>query len=253
MNEDFIPNRLEAQKVAAERLAQYLFQTYPSSRVALASLSSSEFGLRASFSDSTARIMSSLSYITRSSGPISVIQAIKVAVLALHQSPAQTDAKSIKRILLFIGSEHDVRPPSAFSIAELLQKETVYLDIVVIGTDVANVDILRALVPVDLSANSVFLCVPHSGTVLSDDVLASAIGPGQQMSRVQIPELARRDPELAKALHMSMPNTVSKPKSHGSLSLMLADERPASTQKEVKARRRHDPGEPPPDPAKKRK
>jgi hypothetical protein len=250
MNEDFIPNRLEAQKVAAERLAQYLFQTYPSSRVALGSLSSTEFGLRASFTDSTSRILTSLSYVMRSSGAISVCQAIKVAVLALHQTPCPPD-KTMKRILLFVGSEHDVRPQSALAIADLLQTETVYLDIVVIGTDVANIDILRTLVPTELQPDSVFLCVPQSGTVLSDDVLASGIGPGQQIARAQIPDFARRDPELAKALHMSLPATVAKVTPLGSLSLMLADDRQA-TQKGVKARRRPDPGEPP-DRAKKRK
>jgi hypothetical protein len=159
----------------------------------------------------------------------------------------------MKRILLFIASEHDVHPQTANAIAELLQNETVYLDIVVIGTDVSNVDVLRSLCPTEIVASCVFLVVPHSQTVLSDDVLASGIGPGRQMARVEIPDFAKREPSVAKALHLAVQEGRQKSKQAGSLGPLLDDGTPGKRQKGVRGRRTAEGGEGRRDGGKKRK
>jgi hypothetical protein len=111
----------------------------------------------------------------------------------------------LKRILEFVGGPHDIaNSEGAAEIADLLATEGVFLDVVVIGSDVVQRDLLRRLIPSKSAHLSTFLEILSSPTILSDNVLASAIGPGPQMAKVQIPELAKTDPDLAQALSLSI-------------------------------------------------
>jgi hypothetical protein len=78
----------------------------------------------------------------------------------------------------------------------LLAADQVSLDLVILGRDAERVDLLKRL------AASV-LEVPHSDTVLSDDVLASQIGPGPN-SKIPIAEYAKADPGFAQAVSLSI-------------------------------------------------
>jgi 26S proteasome regulatory subunit N10 len=220
INGDFHPNRLDAQKQTAERFAQYLFSVNPQSRVAIGTLSETEFGIRASFSSNFVRICESLRTLNASTGVLNVSKGIRCAILAQRHS--NSSESCIRRIMVFIGSENDVTTPRMTEdIAQLLLKENIFLDVIVIGREVRNGALLKTLIPDQMATRSVFLEVPFSATVLSDNVLASSIGPGQQMAKVQLPELAKNDPELARALSLSSQRVTSKKDSGGSLQMLL--------------------------------
>jgi 26S proteasome regulatory subunit N10 len=199
---DFSPTRLCAQKLTVERLAQFLFSVNVQSQVALCTLSGSQYGVRASFTSSSLRLAGALSLVTAGSGVACLAAGIKWAVLALRHCQHDITAR---RILAFVGGAHDiVNADVAAQVSMLLAEHRVCVDIVVIGNNVANRNLLRAIIPDQLADLCVFLEVKRSETILSDDVLASPIGPGHQMAKVQLPELARADPGLARALSLSI-------------------------------------------------
>jgi 26S proteasome regulatory subunit N10 len=199
---DFFPTRLDAQKLTVERYSQYLFSVNGASQVALCTLSSSQYGVRASFTSLQARVLESLALVTPSTGVLRLSTGIKWAVLALRHCAAEV---ALKRVLAFVGGPHDIASSDvAAEIADLLAAESVFLDVVVIGSDVAQRDVLRRLIPSKSAHACTFLEIVTSTTILSDNVLASAIGPGPQMAKMQIPELAKTDPDLAQALSLSI-------------------------------------------------
>jgi 26S proteasome regulatory subunit N10 len=207
---DFFPTRLDAQKLAVERLSQYLFSVNALSQVAMCALSSSRFGVRASFTSIQSRVMDSLRLVTASTGVLRLAAGIRLAVLALHHCSPDV---ATRRILAFVGAAHDVaNADAAAELAALLLSENVLIDFVVIGCDAFPRDILRMLVPGRTAHMCTFLEVHASATILSDNVLASPIGPGQQMAKLHIPELARADPDLAQALSLSIAQPQTGPR-----------------------------------------
>jgi 26S proteasome regulatory subunit N10 len=206
---DFFPTRLDAQKLTIERLSQYLFSVNSLSQVATFTLSGSQFGVRSSFTNVQSRVIDSLKLVTASPGALRLGAGIRLAVLALHHCSPDV---STKRILAFVGTAHDIaNTDTAIDLAALLHSENVLIDFVLIGSDPFPRDILRMIIPGRTAHLCTFLEVRASATILSDNVLASPIGPGQQMAKVQIPELAKADPELAQALSLSIaePRTLS--------------------------------------------
>jgi 26S proteasome regulatory subunit N10 len=197
---DFYPTRLEAQLSTVERFAQYLFAVEPLSQIALATLCSSECGLRSSFTDSQSRLAQSLRTVTTRCGILSLAQGIRLGILALRHCPVEVVAK---RILAFVGTDHDITDSSASELAGQLYKEKVSLDIVVFGNDVGRVAVLRKLIHPEVASQCTFLRILSSNTVLSDDVMASAIGPGKQEVQMPVSEVAKSDPWLAEALALS--------------------------------------------------
>jgi 26S proteasome regulatory subunit N10 len=207
---DFFPTRLDAQKLTIERLSQYLFSVNALSQVAMCTLSSSQFGLRSSFTNVQSRVMDSLKLVTASTGVIRLAAGIKLAVLALHHCSPDV---VMKRILAFVGAPHDVaNADAAAELAALLLSEKVLIDFVVIGCDSFPRDILRMLIPGRTARMCTFLEVQRSAAILSDNVLASPIGPGQQMAKMQIPGLAKGDPDLAQALSLSIAGPETEPR-----------------------------------------
>ena len=183
IDSDFIPNRLQAQIVATDRLVQYLFKVNKSSEVAVATLSSSEFGIRSSFTNVYSRIEECLQTITTGGPRILVVRGIKWSILALrHINDA--GQKLQKRILMFVASENDVTEKAIPEVTKALKEEGIILDIVLFGSDVPNVDAVKQLVPPQHRNKSVVIQVPLSQTVLSDDVLASGIGPGPHIVKI---------------------------------------------------------------------
>jgi 26S proteasome regulatory subunit N10 len=217
---DFFPTRLDAQKLTVERYSQYLFSVNSASQIALCTLSSSQYGVRASFTSLQTRVLDSLMLVTPSTGLLRLSTGIKWAVLALRHCAAKVASK---RILAFVGGPHDIaNSDGSAEIADLLAIEGIFLDVVVIGSFVAQRDLLRRLIPSKSAHLSTFLEIVSSTTILSDNVLASAIGSGPQISKMQIPELAKTDPDLAQALSLSIaePRTEIDPKAFSILDLL---------------------------------
>jgi 26S proteasome regulatory subunit N10 len=198
---DFYPTRLEAQKQTVKRFAQYLFSVQPSSEVAIGTLCSSEAGIRSSFTNSQCRISNSLLSVTPRCGILTLSIGIQCAILALRRCNRTI---SHRRILAFVGSDHDINCAEiAQNLADQLLVEKVYIDIVVIGPDVPSVRYLKQLIPPKVAAKCHFLHVPSSDTVLSDNVLASPIRPGEESARVPVNDAGIPAADLATALALS--------------------------------------------------
>jgi 26S proteasome regulatory subunit N10 len=196
---DFFPTRLEAQKLTVERYSQFLFGLDSTSQIAISTLSSTQYGVRASFTNSCARLASVLHLITASPGILQLVNGIQWAILALKHSHSNI---LTKRIMAFVGATHDVLTVGiANEISDLLSSSNVFLDVVVLGKDVEHVSALRRMIPPRLSRECTFLEVPQSATVLSDNVLASPIGAGDR-PKPSIAEYALSD--LTTALSMSI-------------------------------------------------
>jgi 26S proteasome regulatory subunit N10 len=194
MDGDFYPTRLEAQKNTVERLAQYLFTLQPSSQLAIGTLCSSECGIRSSFTSCQLRISNSLRPVTSRCGVAQLSLGIHWSILAFHHCNQNI---SLKRILAFVGGDHDILDEAiAVNLADQLLKEKVYIDIVVIGLDVPGVKLLKKLIPTEVESKCHFLEVPNSDTVLSDNVLASPIGSGEESARVPLGDGAISDTDV---------------------------------------------------------
>jgi 26S proteasome regulatory subunit N10 len=200
MDGDFYPTRLKAQTLTVERFAHYLLTVEPLAQIAVGTLSSSEFGVRSSLTGSLKRIIDAVQTVTARAGCARLASGIRWAILALHHCPQDIRTK---RILAFIGSDHDITTINAAELSEKMLAEKVYLDIVVFGPDVPRIPVLRRMIPKAFDQVCTFLTVEKSDTVLSDNVLASPIGPGQQMARIAASDLAKSDPELAQAISLS--------------------------------------------------
>jgi 26S proteasome regulatory subunit N10 len=202
---DFFPTRLEAQKLTVERYAQFLFGLDSMSQIAISTLSSTQYGVRASFTNSCTRLARVVPLISASPGILQLVNGIQWAVLALKHSRSDI---LIKRIIAFVGAAHDVLTFGiASEISDLLSSANVFLDIVVLGKDVEHVSALRRMIPPRLSRECTFLEVPESATVLSDNVLASPIGAGDR-PKPNFGEYTLSD--LTAALSMSMTERAEK-------------------------------------------
>lgn len=212
INADFFPNRLEAQKTATERYAQYLVSVNPESRIATCTLSNTEFGIRSSFTNSREKLVTSMNMISSSGSLLDLLRGIKCAILALRSCNTPLMEK---RILTFVGTD-DIyfNKEEMRSISDTLLKENIYLDIFVIGKSVKNIAILESIIPEPMRPDCVFMVVERSNTVLSDDVLSSPIGPMQ--AKYPISEISVSYPALAAALqaprnHRSSVDIILKP------------------------------------------
>lgn len=178
---DFYPNRLEAQKIAIERLSIYLFSICSYSQVALITMSPDEPGTRSSFTTMSNKISSvlrnihSTSPILKSSSslkpfcPLLLEKSLKTALVTIdhfnYQNPNSGDlidtmpnkennnnneTNSIphieKQIIAFICSKHDVDSDQKVeNIKKAAMSKDTTINIVAFGPDVNDKELLRKL------------------------------------------------------------------------------------------------------------
>lgn len=99
INGDFYPNRIEAQKIAIERLSTYLFSISSYSQVALITMSPDEFGIRSSFTTMSNKINSVLRNINASSH-LSQDSIKKYPINSLEKNPKNNSSENVCPILL---------------------------------------------------------------------------------------------------------------------------------------------------------
>ena len=195
---DFIPNRFDAQKTAVDRLSQYYLSTNPESQFGINTMASEEFGIRSSFTSNHQKIMLSMQNI-KIGGKLLFQKALKNALLSLKHCNAKTEEK---RVLAFIGNDHDINSPEIVKkTVNTFKREDVSLDIVIIGKSVPNVPFLKKIcreIP-----KSFCIEVRECDTVLSDKVLKSEIRPGKKISQINPREFGMSDPNFIRALEMS--------------------------------------------------
>lgn len=222
---DFYPSRLQAQILTAIRYSQFLISENQYSQIAIGTLSNTESGFRASFTNSHQKIENALNNIT-SSGCINFLKGIKCAVLALHHCRSHEALR--KKILAFVGSYDDITKKNATYVSSLLSEECIGLDLVILGNNIPNIKIFEEIVnsiPKELQSN--FLNVIRSNTVLSDDVLSSSIGPGQN-SKILLSEYAKNDPDLLTAINLSNSAAINQ---SPTISMMLQRHNTCNSQK----------------------
>lgn len=198
INEDFIPNRLLAQTICAQRLAQNFSIASPNSQVGVITLSRPEFGIRSSLTPNPTFINNSMQNVKRGKQPIDILHGVKVSVLALKNG---LPTPSEKRILILISSDSTIDDEIANNIVKIADDNNIIIDVVVIGSHVQNVETLRKIN--GNNPKSVFLHIKSCPTIVADFVLATSIG----LKKSEFPsinaKLQRTDPELYNALKES--------------------------------------------------
>ena len=196
---DFYPNRLDAQRLASDRLFQYFTRQSAKTQIGLGTIGTFDFGISASLTTRLEKVSKVMAKINRG-GKINFEHGVRCAYLALrHRDPQLKDRK----IIVFIGTDHGMTPQSAAKLASDLNKEGVGLDIVAIGDQIHDMEILMELVK-NVQIPSHFVHAKSGTVILSDIVLSSPIGPGEGSSRTRLDVSPEEDPEVALAIRQSL-------------------------------------------------
>ena len=173
---DFIPNRLEAQKNTVEIFAQNMYTDNENSQIALGTLSSTEFGIRTSFTSNFNRLRCVMSSITPG-GSVLLEQGIKLAFLAIkHCSIGQS--AGLKMIFfmnyLVLLELNDTTIESINKNLAINRK--VNVQFFIIGNDESNKTqkIVRKIFR--KTKNTSFLIIEPGDQILSDVVMSKEMG-----------------------------------------------------------------------------
>jgi len=199
INGDFYPNRLDAQKLAAERLCQYYSRQSAKNQIGIGTMGSIDFGIAASLTTRIDKISKTIAKISRG-GQCSFENGVKCAFLALHHR--DPDLKE-RRVVVFIGSNHGLSRDTASKLSTLANREGAAVDIVAFGEAIDEMDILSDFVS-QINTKSHFFHARSGTVILSDLVLSSPIGPGEGSSRARLDPSAEEDPEVALAIRQSL-------------------------------------------------
>jgi 26S proteasome regulatory subunit N10 len=199
INGDFYPNRLDAEKIAAERLFQYILRQSAKTQISVGTLGSKQFGIQASLTTRQEKVSKAIAQIKRG-GRAELEQGVRCAFLALrHRDPRL----SKRRVIVLIGSQHTMTEESADKLAADANREGVAIDIVAFGDDVNDIEVLESLVS-KIQAPSNFVRANSGTVILSDIILSSPIGPGEGSSRTILDPSMEDDPDVALAIRQSL-------------------------------------------------
>lgn len=169
---DFSPNRLDAQKKTSIHLMMYFTELSTETQVSIGTLGENNIGIAASLTTDREKLSRAIDKI-QPSGQIKLYQGIKSAFLALHH---RDEKIKNQRIIVFVGSKHDLTPQTSKVLSDTANKEKAAIDIIAFGDAVQDIDILLSLVH-NITTKSNFLIV-EVGDNLSETVLQSPIGHG---------------------------------------------------------------------------
>ncbi|KAK8889126.1 26S proteasome non-ATPase regulatory subunit 4 [Tritrichomonas musculus] len=169
---DFSPNRLDAQKKTSIHLMMYFTELSTETQVSIGTLGENNIGIAASLTTDREKLSRAIDKI-QPSGQIKLYQGIKSAFLALHH---RDEKIKNQRIIVFVGSKHDLTPQTSKVLSDTANKEKAAIDIIAFGDSVQDIDILLSLVH-NITTKSNFLIV-EVGDNLSETVLQSPIGHG---------------------------------------------------------------------------
>ena len=198
INGDFYPNRLDAQKIAAERLIQFFTRVNPKSQIGIGTLAEDSFGIVASLTMNDMKLETAITNINRG-GVAHLVHAIRCGFLALHHCDPEVPTK---RMIVFVGSEHDINDSKVSTqLAQAANRENVSVDIVAFGDEVNSKDILEDFTN-QINVKSYFVSAKSNSAILSDLVLSSPIGPGDVSNQANVN--FEDDPDLALTIQLSM-------------------------------------------------
>lgn len=103
-----------------------------------------------------------------------------------------------KQILAFVGAENNITDENKFDIARRLSDENITLFLVIIGENVPNQQTLKEMVDlINPQLKSKLWVIPHSETMLSDDVISLAVDQANPI------DIYNNDPAIQNAIMMS--------------------------------------------------
>jgi 26S proteasome regulatory subunit N10 len=234
LNGDFYPNRLDAQKMAIERLMSHYSKYSPKTQLGLGTLGGDHAGIVSSLTNDTIRFSRTLSRVTRD-GPCNLEKGIRCAFLALHFPTSDIPGR---KILVFVSSPTGLTPESVESLAADAHEERVAVHIAAFGED-TDIPILQELAG-KCGYGSRCCHFPNGSMILSDAILGSEIGPSSMHDRPMAnyeddPDLLMairlslqdppEDPELAEAIRISKEES---PIDNAELRRALEDSRPST-------------------------
>ncbi|KAH0795239.1 26S proteasome non-ATPase regulatory subunit 4 [Histomonas meleagridis] len=222
LNGDFLPTRFDAEKSTVETLARAYLRGNRESVVGFGTMADIDFGINTSLTKEARKIRQNLENVKRG-GKVELEKAIKCGIYSLRHRPKEI---TNRRLIVILGSVHNVTNEKAEELAAFANKEGVNVDIVVFGDDPINIEPLKLFID-RLGEKSEFFKVDKGVTVLSDTVQQFFISrrptttepQGQQpapedqeddlqrairLSRQEAGIAGDEDPELQEALRLSM-------------------------------------------------
>lgn len=207
-NGDYLPTRLQAQQDAVNLIAHSKTRSNPESNVALMTLS--DLSVLVTLTTDTGKILAKLSKVAPT-GNMRFVSGIKIAHLALKHRQGKNHKT---RIVAFVGSPIEADEKELVKLAKKLKKEKVNMDIINIGEEEANTDLLNKFVETinGKEGTSSHLVTIPPGPHLSDALVTSPIIQGEEGGAAAAAGGSGNefgfdpndDPELALALRVSM-------------------------------------------------
>jgi len=207
-NGDYLPTRLQAQQDAVNLIAHSKTRANPESNVALMTLS--DLSVLVTLTTDTGKLLAKLHQVGPT-GNLRFISGIKIAHLALKHRQGKNHKT---RIVAFVGSPiEQADEKDLVKLAKKLKKEKVNVDIINIGEEESNTNLLNKFVETinGKEGTSSHLVTIPPGPHLTDALVSSPILQGED-GAVAAPggggyEFGvdpNDDPELALALRVSM-------------------------------------------------
>jgi len=206
-NGDYLPTRLQAQQDAVNLIAHSKTRSNPESNVALMTLS--DLAVLVTLTTDTGKLLAKLHQVSPQ-GSMRLVSGLKIAHLALKHRQGKNHKT---RIIAFVGSPISVDEKEMTKLAKKLKKEKVSIDIINIGEEEHNTELLNKFVETinGKEGTSSHLVTIPPGPHLSDALVSSPILQGEDGGAAvggggsfEFGVDPNDDPELALALRVSM-------------------------------------------------
>lgn len=180
-NSDYTPTRIEAQQDCASYITNKKIQDNPESTVGiLAMAGKSGVELLVSPTDDNGKILAALSSVSVG-GKSDLLVSLQIASLALQH---RRNTNGGKRIVVFVGSPIENDPQALHKLSLQLKKNNVAIDIVSMGENEANTEILTNFVNSVSTNDNSSLVVISAGSnerPLDEIMRSSSLGRGGDM------------------------------------------------------------------------
>lgn len=206
INGDVLPTRFEAAKSTVESLARAYLRGNRESVVGFGTLSDFDFGINTSLTKDQRTIRQNLENVKRG-GKVELEKGIKCGIYSLRHKPKEI---TNRRLIIILCSKHTMTMEKAAELAAFTNKEGVYVEFVVFGSDKIDIDPIKEYID-KLGDGSHLHIVTSNVTVLSDAVqqmfLSANRGSNTQSNNNNEPGLDQDD-DLRRALALSQQENI---------------------------------------------
>jgi 26S proteasome regulatory subunit N10 len=193
LNGDFVPTRLDAERSTVDVLARNYLQSNRESAVGFGTMGG-HFGVEMSLTRDLRRLRQNLDQIKRD-GTVQFERSVKCAIYALRHRPKEIDSR---RLIILLGSAHNLTEDQATSLAAMAVKEGVEVDLLAFGEDVSNIEPLKKFCE---ECNGKFYSIGKAAGVLCDIVQQELVRNNSAVVRRNTDEL---DEDIRLAIQLSL-------------------------------------------------